>query len=94
METETDIKLKPMNIKTEIDLVTDIKVMVTVIGKHTEGKAGCWYRSNVDPGDPPEDPEFEVEKVLFMGVDITKQLEENNFDWYALEMQCLEELDK
>jgi len=83
-----------MNVTTEIDLVTEVKLKVTIIGNYTPPKAGCWYRSNGDPGDPPEDAEFEIEQVLFMGIDITTQLEVNDFDWYALEVQCLVELDK
>lgn len=63
-------------------------VSLMVEGYYSPGRAGKAYLSNGDPGYPPEDPEFEIDKV-FLGEDrmndITDLMENANFIRYVSE---------
>ena len=37
---------------------------------YTKGRPGSMYKSNGDPGDPPEDAEVEVLSATFNGLDV------------------------
>ena len=37
-----------------------------VIGDYSPGRAGTMYRSNGDPGDPPEPEDFEIEDICII----------------------------
>jgi len=45
-------------------------------GVYTRGRPGTMYKRSGDPGDPPEDAEFELEAVRVGGVDIGEMLED------------------
>ena len=68
-----------------------IEITVAVSGKHHPEVGGSFYRSNGDPGDPPEPAEFEIHKVTFAGVDITAALDASGFDWSSLEDAILDD---
>lgn len=53
---------------------------------------GC-HRSNGDPGDPPEPSSFEINKVFWDGLDITKNLDQIDFDFYSLEEECINDIE-
>jgi len=60
-----------------------MKVMITYHGVelecegvYTRGRPGTMYKRNGDPGDPPEDAEFELEAVRVGGVDIGEMLDD------------------
>ena len=63
-----------------------------VIGQYIKGHPGSFYRSNGDPGDPPEPDQFEITNVIWDGLDITENLSNDNFDFYSLEEDCLEDI--
>jgi hypothetical protein len=69
-----------------------LEIEVEVTGDYTKGSPGTFYRSNGDPGDPPEPEMFEIKNVIWNGLDITEQLDEDNFDFSSLEDECIEEL--
>jgi hypothetical protein len=70
-----------------------IEIEVEVEGKYIKEQPGSFYRSNGDPGDPPEPAQFEIQSVKHGNKDITKHLDDINFDWYALEEEILDEID-
>lgn len=41
---------------------------------------------------PPEDASVEIQQVLLGGIDITKALEQTDFEWDIIERQILDEL--
>lgn len=45
---------------------------LTISGYYTEGREGVQYRSNGDPGDPPEPEEFEIETIKIGSEDVTE----------------------
>ena len=47
---------------------------LTVNCWHTPGRAGTMYRSNGDPGDPPEPEEIEIECIKIGQEDVTELL--------------------
>lgn len=68
-----------------------LELEVEVTGEYTPEKPGTFYRSNGDPGDPPEYAEFSIQKVECKGVDITKILSDD--DWSSLEESCIEDIE-
>jgi len=68
-----------------------LEIEVDVTGQYIKGHPGSFYRSNGDPGDPPEPDQFEITNVVWNGLDITEQLNDDNFDFYSLEEECLED---
>lgn len=62
-------------------------VDLRVEGFYSPGRAGTMYTRSGDPGNPPEDPEFECDKVFIVDKDtknevcITELLENANFTW-------------
>lgn len=42
----------------------------TIDGDYFPGRAGCMYKPNGDPGDPPEYPEFFVAGMTINGNDV------------------------
>ena len=71
-----------------------IEITVAVSGKYHPEVGGSFYRSNGDPGDPPEPAEFEIHKVTFAGVDITEALDASGFDWSSLEDTILDDCEE
>lgn len=71
-----------------------LEIEVEVTGDYTKGSPGTFYRSNGDPGDPPEPETFEIKSVIWNGLDITEQLDEDNFDFSSLEEECIEEISE
>jgi len=71
-----------------------IEITVAVSGKYHPEVGGSFYRSNGDPGDPPEPAEFEIHKVTFAGVDITEALDASGFDWSSLEDAILDDCEE
>jgi len=69
-----------------------IEVEVEIEGSFSPGSPGCWYRANGDPGDPPEPPSFEINSVKFKETDITKMLDDANFDWFQLEQEIIDDI--
>ena len=69
-----------------------LEIEVEVTGNFIKGHSGTFYRSNGDPGDPPEPDMFEIENIVWNGLDITKQLDEENFDFSSLEDECIEDV--
>lgn len=41
---------------------------------HTPGREGTMYRSNGDPGDPPEPEEIEIERIMIGQEDVTEMM--------------------
>jgi hypothetical protein len=78
----------PTTIRKKINL----EIEVDVIGQYIKGHPGSFYRSNGDPGDPPEPDQFEITNVIWDGLDITENLSNDNFDFYSLEEDCLEDI--
>jgi len=70
-----------------------IEITVAVSGKYHPEVGGSFYRSNGDPGDPP-DILFEIHKVTFAGVDITEALDASGFDWSSLEDAILDDWEE
>jgi hypothetical protein len=69
-----------------------LEIEVEVTGQFVKGHSGSFYRSNGDPGDPPEPDTFEIESVSWNGIDITHQLDQDGFDFSSLEEECIEEV--
>lgn len=69
-----------------------LEIEVEIEGNHSPGRPGTFYRSNGDPGDPPEPEEFEIQSVKWQGVDISSMLDKENFDWSSLEEEILEDI--
>ena len=69
-----------------------LEIEVEVEGKFYEGSPGSFYRSNGDPGDPPEPSSFEIDKVFWGDLDITKNLDKIDFDFYSLEEECINDV--
>lgn len=67
-----------------------LEIDVEVTGEYIKGHSGSFYRSNGDPGDPPEPDMFEIKSVVWNGLDITKQLDQDDFDFVSLEEDCLD----
>lgn len=72
---------------------------------HTPGREGTMYRSNGDPGDPPEPEEIEIERILIGQEEVTELLATMYVQrghgmtpvtyapvWSVIEQKCLEEL--
>ena len=57
-----------------------LTIEVEVTGTYTKGDPGLRTYPNGDPGYPPDSPSFDVEKVEYNGVDITKALTYQDFD--------------
>jgi len=70
-----------------------LEIEVEIEGSYSAGRPGTFYRSNGDPGDPPEPAEFEIHSVKWQGVDISPMLDKENFDWFALEEEILEDIE-
>jgi hypothetical protein len=70
-----------------------VEIEVEVDGNYTKGSPGSFYRSNGDPGDPPEPPVFEIYSVHFGEKDITKMLDDANFDWFQLEQEIIDDIE-
>lgn len=70
-----------------------LEIEVDVEGNFSPGSPGTFYRSNGDPGDPPESAEFEIEKVIWQGVDIAPMLDKENFDFSSLEEDCIADIE-
>jgi hypothetical protein len=70
-----------------------LEIEVDVEGHFSPGKPGTFYRSNGDPGDPPEPTEFQIEKVIWQGVDIAPMLDKDNFDFSSLEEDCIADIE-
>lgn len=70
-----------------------LEIEVEIEGKFYEGSPGSFYRSNGDPGDPPEPSSFEINKVIWDGLDITKNLDQIDFDFYSLEEECINDIE-
>lgn len=77
--------------KVKIRLCLDIEVEVE--GIFTPGRAGVMYDSSGDVGDAPEAAEFEIQKVKWEHIDITQLLENESYDFYSMENDCLEKID-
>jgi hypothetical protein len=84
--------LKINNMPTTIRKKISLEIEVDVIGQYIKGHPGTYYRSNGDPGDPPEPDQFEITNVIWGGLDITDHLSDDNFDFYELEEECLENI--
>ena len=67
-----------------------LEIEVEVEGGYQQGSSGSFYKANGDPGEPPEEPQFEIHSVLWQGIDITEMLDKENFDFGSLESDCLE----
>lgn len=75
-------------VKTKIYL----EVEVEVNGDYVRATHGSWY-SNGGVGEPPEPAEFIISSVNWNGLDITKNLDKDNYDFGALEEKCLESIE-
>jgi hypothetical protein len=53
---------------------------VDVAARYYHGTLGSFYRSNGDPGDPPEPGEVEIMKVVLDGKNILSLLSENDLE--------------
>lgn len=60
---------------------------VSVEANYYPGSPGSMYRSNGDPGDPPEDDEVEVTKIVRL--DTGEEL-----DWDSLPESCKDKLEE
>lgn len=69
-----------------------LEIEVEVTGEFSKGYYGSFYRSNGDPGDPPEPDSFEIRGIRWNGLDITEQLDKDGFDFSSLEEECVEEI--
>jgi hypothetical protein len=75
-------------------IITTITLTVEVEGNYSPEFLGTFYTSNGDPGDPPEPSEYEITSIkLLSGTDITKILDDNNFDWQVFEQDCIAEIE-
>ncbi len=66
-------------LKTTIEREVDgdfIELPIEVEFDYDGGSPGCWYRSNGDPGDPPEPAWLEVTRVEACGVEIALTTDE------------------
>jgi hypothetical protein len=63
-----------------------IEIEVDVEGSYSPPSSGTWEQ-------PPEYAEFEINKVLWQGVDIADMLDKEGFDFTEIEGQCLEQID-
>ena len=68
-----------------------LELEVDVTGHYIPEKPATFYRSNGDPGDPPEYAEYSIHKVECKGIDITNILSDD--DWSSLEESCLEYIE-
>ena len=75
-----------MKLKVKIN----IEVEVEVEGKFFPEKYGSFYKSNGDPGEPPEQAQFEIHNVKWDSLDITEKLDKEGFDWNSLEEEIIE----
>lgn len=67
-----------------------LEIEVEVNGIFYAASPGSFYDRNGDPGDPPEPASFDIKNVIWNGLDITKQLDNSDFDFYSLEDDCIE----
>jgi hypothetical protein len=63
-----------------------IEIEVDVEGNYSPPSNGSWEQ-------PPEYAEFEINKVLWQGIDIADMLEKENYDFTEIEEQCLEQIE-
>ena len=73
------------NFKTKHKIYLEIEVEV-------EGEYSPEYSGTYDT--PPIPNTFEIQSVIWNGVDITKPLDKDNFDWLQMEEDVLEELTR
>lgn len=71
-----------------------IDVEVEVYGHYTPEVPEKRYLSNGDPGDPSEPERFDIISVSWNGLDITKKLDDEEFDYADLEDDCLTKINK
>ena len=63
-----------------------IEIEVDVEGNYSPPSSGTWEQ-------PPEYAEFEINKVLWQGIDIADMLDKENYDFTEIEEQCLEQIE-
>lgn len=79
--------------KTTVSLTIEITADVEVEGMAIPAMAGRWNMPNGDWGYPDEPAEFEIQKVLWNGVDITDALDkQEGFDWSVIEQQAVDKI--
>jgi hypothetical protein len=73
------------NFKTKQRIYLEIEVEVS--GEYSSGYSGSY--------ETPSMPDtFEIQTVMWNGVDITKPLDKDKFDWLQMEEDILEELTR
>lgn len=78
---------------TTTKMTLSIEIEVEVGGEYYNGCDGTFYRSNGDPGDAPEPPEFDILSILWHEVNIAPMLfKEGNFDFQLLSSDCIDKL--
>jgi len=73
------------------------EVDISVYYNATPGSPAVWYRRNGDPGDPAEDPEIEIWKVIRRdsGEDVIDTIEQTNpAVFYSLVNDVAQQLDE
>jgi hypothetical protein len=63
-----------MKIKIQLEIEVDVD------GTYHPSDPGKWTLSNGDPGYPPEPAEYEINKVMWGDLDITKMLSGDDFN--------------
>ena len=82
--------MKKYSTSTTIEIT--IIATVEVDGVYYPEKQGTYYRSNGDPGDPPEAAEFCIDKISWQGMDITRALNNEGYDFASLEDEIVNKL--
>ena len=82
-------------IKNTVIITVPMEIEVEVEGYYTSGTTDTFYDRNGDPGTPGDPSEFEITQVTWHGINITSALDKDkNFDWLAMESDCLDKLEK
>jgi|688.fasta_scaffold01602_67 hypothetical protein len=77
-------------IKTRIYIEAEVEVCGHYIPEVPEVR----YLSNGDPGQPSEPERFDIVSVVWNGLDITKKLDDSEYDFNDLEDDCLTKINK
>lgn len=78
----------------KVTIQLNLEVDVDIEGHYRPATLGSFYKSNGDPGDPPEPAEFKIKNVKWQGVDITEMLDKEDFDFGFLEDKCIEKIEE
>lgn len=77
---------------TSVTIQITIEATVEVEGVYIPPVDGQHYTPSGDPGNPPQYPEFHIDKISWQGMDITKALRNEDFDLFSLEDEIVNKI--